>query len=99
MQVQLPMIHLTPCKCQDVAAERLPPMLQGQSLCQVPNLCVREVEGCEGRFSHQSHKLSPKSRSPGTAKLIGKPVFVFSRRFKCLLVDSMGWIGLQLSIF
>lgn len=29
MQVQLPMMHLPPCKCQDVAAERLPPHAAG----------------------------------------------------------------------
>lgn len=28
-QVQLPMMHLPPCKCQDVAAERLPPLTAG----------------------------------------------------------------------
>lgn len=77
-QLQLPMMHLPPCKCQDVAAERLPPHTAGTITLPVPNLCVREVEGCEGRFSHPSHKPSPKSTSPGTAKLIGKPGFCFS---------------------
>lgn len=28
-QLQLPMMHLPPCKCQDVAAERLPPHAAG----------------------------------------------------------------------
>lgn len=79
-QVQLPMMHLPRCKCQNVAAEKVTSRTAGiitlQSARALFTPCLFRFQFQRG-FSHQSPKLTPKSASPRTVALIGNPRFCF----------------------
>lgn len=79
-QVQLPMMHLPPCKCQKVAEERLPPRTAGIIALQSAKALFTPRPfrfHFQRGFSHPSQKLIPKSPSPGTVALIGNARFCF----------------------
>lgn len=76
--VQLPVMHLLPCKCQNTAAERLPPCTWGIITLQSASALFTP---CSFRADSERFLTSvtetPQSVSPGTVTLIANSRFCF----------------------